>query len=114
MAKMATIKFACEPTQTKCSLSICHILVHTNLILAMFKSATSTMACKLNFLGFIESDNSCLETLQRFSMKQMTASWSRLMLDMNIPSSCALEKFWTINSEFAWRLASRCYFEIVP
>lgn len=92
MAKIETIKLAWEPTQTKCSLSICQILVQTNLIRAMFKSATSTIAYKLNFLGFIPSDSSTLEILHRFSMKQMIASWSRLMLLMKILSSCAREK----------------------
>ena len=97
IAKIATIKFAWEPTQTKCSLSICQIFVHTNLIRAMFRSATSTIAYKLNFLGFMESDSSTLDTLQRFSMKQIIASWSRLMLLMKIASSYAIEKFWTIS-----------------
>ena len=50
IAKIDTFKFSWLPTLTKCSLSICQILVHTNLILAMFKSATSTRAYKLNFL----------------------------------------------------------------
>ena len=59
----------------------------------MFRSATSTIAYRLNFLGFMASESSCFETLQRFSMKQMIASWSRLMLLMKIASSWAIEKF---------------------
>lgn len=80
IAKIATLRFSWLPTWTKCSLSIYQILVHTNLILAIFKSAISTRAYRLNFLALTESFSSALETLQRFSMNNMIASWSRFKL----------------------------------
>ena len=107
IAKMDTFKFSWEPTWTKCSLSIYQMRVQTKRIRAMFKSATSTKAYRLNFLELTVSLSSCLETLQRFSIKEIIASWSRLRLLWNIWSICAIWIFWTTISQLACLFCSR-------
>ena len=74
IAKIATIRFGWEPTQTKCLLSISHNFCQTNRIRTILRSAISTKACKLNFLGFAWSFNSFFELIHRLSMKLMIAS----------------------------------------
>lgn len=84
----------------KCSLIFCQILAHTNLILPILKSATSTSLYRENFLGLSTSLSSSLDTKQRLVIKSIIASASKWTLLCIIRSILLKSMYCTINSEF--------------
>ena len=106
IANIATIRFGWDPTQTKCLLSISHNFYQTKRMRTILRSAISTSAYKLNFLGFAWSFNSFLEFMHKLSIKLMIASWSRFRLFWKTWSIYSIWIDYTMISLFAAIVAS--------